>query len=81
MLDLTQDYCGNTGQGWWWLGLGWQRMRWLDGITSAMNMNLGKLWEMVREREAWYTAVHEFTKSWLTFLKCKSVKGMVTKNK
>ena len=41
-----------------------ERMRWLDGITSAMNMNLGKLWEMVREREAWYTAVHEFTKSW-----------------
>ena len=43
---------------------GWQRMRWLDGITNAMNMKLGKLWEMVREREAWYTAVHEFTKSW-----------------
>ena len=43
---------------------GHQRMRWLDGITSEMNMNLGKLWEMVREREAWHTAVHEFTKSW-----------------
>ena len=41
-----------------------ERMRWLDGITSEMNMNLGKLWEMVREREAWHTAVHEFTKSW-----------------
>ena len=41
-----------------------ERMRWLDGIASEMNMNLGKLWEMVREREAWHTAVHEFTKSW-----------------
>ena len=43
---------------------GQQRTRWLDGIINSMDMNLGKLWEMVREREAWYTAVHEFTKSW-----------------
>ena len=33
-------------------------MRWLDGITDAMNMNLGKLWEMVRAREAWHATVH-----------------------
>ena len=41
-----------------------QRMRWLDSITNAMDMNLGELWEMVRNREAWHTAVHGVTKSW-----------------
>ena len=38
-------------------------MRWLDSITDAMNVNLGKLWEMVRDREAWRAAVHRVMKS------------------
>ena len=42
---------------------GQQRMRWLDSITSAAEMNVGKLWEIVRDGEGWYAAVHGVTKS------------------
>ena len=54
----------DAGKDWRQEERGWQRMRWLNGVTYSLGMSLSKLWELVKNREAWHAAIHGVAKNW-----------------
>ena len=70
----------DAGKDWSKRGRGWQRMSWLDSITNSVDMNLSKLWEIVKDRGAWYASIHGVAKGWTWLSDWTTTTIVVTKS-